>query len=1391
MTAAAGAGDVTATGRLVVDASGVRAGVGSAQSSLTSLYDVVRNNWWGLQAIGASFGAMGAAASAGLHTAVSAAADFQQGMATIARTTQLQGESAAHAVGAVQGLGDELKKISETRPIQVNTLQDIAAQAGQLGIARKDVASFTSTIADLISTTNLTEQSATSLAKTSNIFNLGSTNFKRLGSAIYEAGVNTAATETDIVNMTNRLGPFAHQAGFTAAQTVGLSAAVLSLGPRAEAGATSLQRFFGQMAAAANNPAAGEVEILAKRLGTTTEGFYHMLNAANGNKKALTDIASQAHITETQLLGIVNSSLKGSQTLNAFAQIAGTSADDFKRLIETDPSKALTSFIEGLGHVSTNSVSAHAALAQLGITEQREITTLEALASGTENGRKSSVNLSTALRDATNAYKDGNVVRRAAQAQNATLNAQWQETRNIFHNVAIDLGNQLVPSMGVLNGVVADVGHGLEYLPGPLQAVIAGFVAVGGVTGSAISSLLLVGSRALLARAAYTQLKDGIGGVIAVQRTKMGADAAEQASTARTAFLAGLNHKALQAEIVAKEREATLIRTTASLRSAEVDLLELQNTLLEQQAALQNVLNGESEADVTIAEARIAETEALIEAKKLEIATSQQEVVAQAAANEEISLGSVIATGFGAAIRAALGPIGLVIGALALVTGGTALFGSTEQNTTQSTEELTAASQTYVQALKDQMNGQKDAVKTAIALDIINSGLVEQARHFGISVAQMIGYIRGEGSAIAAVNGQISGTNRAVGDFFGNFGKATDLIGRSTNLIGGLDTFQQRFAHAEQIMRDTSKVSKALGIDFNSQDAAQKQLANDTGGLNDKMGSLNNTLKVTADQAAQAGASIAQDSLNVESARSALTQAEQKYNDALAATKDRVEAVRKAELDLKAAQEERKLDVIAVSQAETDLKNARKNAQEQLRRDILSEQDAQYSYQQALDQVAQVKQKIKDLAGAKEALAEKEAYDALTGSILALTNAQIKRNDASAQLAYLRSEGASARDIADAERTLQQSQQDVSDASNKVKDSQANLNKVRADSSPKAMAQAERELTAAERAAKEALDRLHDSQQKVAQDRKDIRNDIAYMNAQKNLTSAEQQLADASQKINDAEKTLRDTKSGVTARNNLRDASNGLKTAVLNLASAQVTLKEDQDTANGKLVTGYDHLRNMRNAVNDLQGSVNRNLRPAIRSLGDDFRAARINGDSLHGAMTGGYGQGGGILGGIHELQKHRRVNGPDFNLRAALRASKVLMNFDTWFDNYVKNWSPNKKAPPPPDMPTNGIITGGGAKGATVTGRHFMEVGEESSEVIMPIQDLWKSLKPLETLAAQSVLTNQLISQQLLQIMAQKTDDSGPTQNHQHNDIKIDVTTPVDAMALGSDIAWSIRGVI
>lgn len=251
----------------------------------------------------------------GLSDCSQAAAEFETAMAGVKRTV---GGSDAF----IKGLGDNFQQLSTEIPITATELAQIATTAGQLGISQDKVQTFSTVMAQLATTTDLTaDNAATMLAQFANI--TGVTDYERLGSTVAALGDSTATTASKVVDMSQGMAAAANLAGMSSTDILAISAAVGSLGIEAAAGSTSMSQLITKLYKA----------------------------------------------TET-----------GDQ-LEDIAAVAGMTGAEFKQAWGTDAVGAMNSFIQGLNNVEQNGRSAVVVLDDLGINNVRQTKAILGLAS--------------------------------------------------------------------------------------------------------------------------------------------------------------------------------------------------------------------------------------------------------------------------------------------------------------------------------------------------------------------------------------------------------------------------------------------------------------------------------------------------------------------------------------------------------------------------------------------------------------------------------------------------------------------------------------------------------------------------------------------------------------------------------------------------------------------------------------------------------------------------------------------------------------------------------------------------------------------------------------------------------------------------------------------------
>lgn len=175
---------------------------------------------------------------------IAAAIQYEKDFANVVRTTGVVDEE-------VNKLKQDLIEIAQLTPIPWADITNIATLAGQLGIAQTSVADFTETVAKFSATTDLTvDAAATAFGRLDQLIDGVNGRFNNLGSAILAVGVDSVATESQIVNVSTQIASLGNLAGLSAADVIGLSGALASLGIRPELARGTVTRLFSNIGAA-------------------------------------------------------------------------------------------------------------------------------------------------------------------------------------------------------------------------------------------------------------------------------------------------------------------------------------------------------------------------------------------------------------------------------------------------------------------------------------------------------------------------------------------------------------------------------------------------------------------------------------------------------------------------------------------------------------------------------------------------------------------------------------------------------------------------------------------------------------------------------------------------------------------------------------------------------------------------------------------------------------------------------------------------------------------------------------------------------------------------------------------------------------------------------------
>lgn len=430
-----------AIGYLLLDTSGFTSGFQTAKSSLQQFMDSSGTAQDRVKALGSAFTSAGATMTksmtlplTGLGTAAAKAAiDYESAFAGVRKTVDATEEEYSQ-------LSDSIVEMSNKLPQSAADIAGVMEVAGQLGVrGTENLLNFTETMIMLGDATNLSsEEAATALARVMNIMGTSGDDVSRLGATVVALGNNFATTESEIVEMTNRLAAGAKLAGLTEAETMALAAAMSSVGIEAEAGGTAMTQTFNEI--------------------------------------------------ETAVVG-------GGEALEDFASVAGMSSEEFADAWKDRPIEAIQAFITGIGQLDEKGESAVLVLDKLGLTGIRQSNMLKSLGLASEL-------LGNSIDMANQAWDDNSALTKEAETRYGTLASKISILWNNVKNLAISFGTLLMPAIDKVTEIIQKAVQWLNGLDdsqkkilvtvlGIAAAIGPVFLVVGKLVG-VISSLITV-----------------------------------------------------------------------------------------------------------------------------------------------------------------------------------------------------------------------------------------------------------------------------------------------------------------------------------------------------------------------------------------------------------------------------------------------------------------------------------------------------------------------------------------------------------------------------------------------------------------------------------------------------------------------------------------------------------------------------------------------------------------------------------------------------------------------------------------------------------------------------------------------------------------------------------
>lgn len=418
-TATAVAQRSAAEDRAAMTALRLQAAQERANNSNLALNDSLSNSRYLLFDVAASYTVLSAALLAVPIATTAVASSYQKDFAQVIRTNGLTSDSSREMYQELQQLGKEI-------PLSFSDLSNIASIAGQLGIARDEVGAFTESVAKFGAASNVAVgDAATAFGRLENSFNANGQTpdfFNKVGSAIAKVGVESAASESEIIAVSNQISAAGAQFGFTADQIVGLSGALASVRIRPELARGAFQRILLQLSRAAD---------------------------------------------------------EGSASFDKFAKYTGLAGQAGIDLFKKDPSAFFNKYTAGIKEAISSGQSVSAVLDDIGAKNVFDKQFLLGLANGQQVYNK-------ALADSAGAFKEGTFLSESTAVTFETLAATIQKLSNALGGLGARLGTGTLAPLTMLAETALNVVSGFDRLiqqQPAIGAVINTLLLLGGVTG--------------------------------------------------------------------------------------------------------------------------------------------------------------------------------------------------------------------------------------------------------------------------------------------------------------------------------------------------------------------------------------------------------------------------------------------------------------------------------------------------------------------------------------------------------------------------------------------------------------------------------------------------------------------------------------------------------------------------------------------------------------------------------------------------------------------------------------------------------------------------------------------------------------------------------------------
>ena len=292
----------------------------SLASSVRGAKSIIKGMDGAFTTLDKGYNAIMAAGKRAFHVVAVAAAAAATAVSTIGTKAVQSGMQMESAFAKVKKTTDataqqykELKNdiftMMQDTPADFETIAGTMMTGGQLGIDIDSLSDFTKVMTDigLVSNDISADEAATNFARLQNILGFASTdelgvsNWERLGSTLLTLGNTFATTEGSIAPMAMRLAATGKQVNLSAAQILGLSTAMSSVGIKEAVGGSTMSKLLKKMQLAvetgaglsdyANVSGMSDLQFAATFKNDATEGVKAFIGGLSGMLKGGKDLS--------------------------------------------------------------------------------------------------------------------------------------------------------------------------------------------------------------------------------------------------------------------------------------------------------------------------------------------------------------------------------------------------------------------------------------------------------------------------------------------------------------------------------------------------------------------------------------------------------------------------------------------------------------------------------------------------------------------------------------------------------------------------------------------------------------------------------------------------------------------------------------------------------------------------------------------------------------------------------------------------------------------------------------------------------------------------------------------------------------------------------------------